>query len=100
MAKEKTLHLSEEQMQFLSVGLSHMIWRNTVAEDLHAEGAIMDDNTMMILNKEINNRIYTLLNMYFNGTAEDRQHLSDALQFGYECGIHWDKAELLPKERF
>ena len=43
----------------MSRALTHLVYRNTVVEDLHAEGVCLDDETMKIINKEVNNRIYT-----------------------------------------
>ena len=38
--------MDEELLQTLSRALTHLVYRNTVVEDLHAEGVCLDDETM------------------------------------------------------
>lgn len=57
--------MDEELLQTISRALTHLVYRNTIVEDLHAEGTCLDDETMKIINKEVNNRIYTLLKRHF-----------------------------------
>lgn len=62
--------MDERTLQALSKALTHLIFRNGVVENLHADGACLDNETMEKLNKDINNRFYTLLSIWFNGTDE------------------------------
>lgn len=80
-------HMSEHGMQFMVIALAHVIWRNTIVEDLHTENAVLDGATMKILNKEICNRIYSVIRILVDGTPEERTALNESLAFGYECGI-------------
>ena len=43
--------MDKELLQTVSKSLTHMIYRNTIVEDLHAEGARLDDETMKIIYK-------------------------------------------------
>ena len=92
--------MDEELLQILSRALTHLVYRNTVVEDLHAEGVCLDDETMKIINKEVNNRIYTLLNWYFSENEEDRNFVAQLVSFSSMFGSDWDKAEMLEKEDF
>ena len=67
---------------------------------MHAEGASLVDETMKIINKEVNNRIYTLLNWYFSEKEEDRDFVAQLVSFAGIFGSDWDKAEMLEKEDF
>ena len=92
--------MDEELLQTISRALTHLVYRNTIVEDLHAEGACLDDETMKIINKEVNNRIYTLLNWYFSESEEDREFAAQLVSFSSMFGSDWDKAEMLEKEDF
>lgn len=73
--------MNDEILQDVSRALTHLVFRNTIVEDLHAEGAVLDDNTMEIINKEVNNRIYTLLNWYTSNSEEERQLVTELVLF-------------------
>ena len=92
--------MGEELLQTISKSLTHLVYRNTIVEDLHAEGASLDDETMKIINKEVNNRIYTLLNWYFSENEEDRDFVAQLVSFSSMFGSDWDKAEMLEKKDF
>ncbi len=55
---------------------------------------------MKIINKEVNNRINTLLNWYFSESEEDREFAAQLVSFSSMFGSDWDKAEMLEKEDF
>ena len=93
--------MDEEVLQDISRALTHLVYRNTIVEDMHAQGAIMDDKTMKIINKEVNNRIYTLLKWYLSGSEEDREAVKMMVCFASNYGRGtWDKAEELKREDF
>jgi len=95
------MQFEDESLQNLSRALTHLIFRNTVVEDLHAEGAVLNDETMKIINKEVNNRIYTLLKKYTSGTDEDRARITELVMFSSMFGKNtWDAAELLDLSKF
>ena len=51
-------------------------------------------NTMTKLNRDINNRFYTLLTLWFYGTDEETKRLEHTLNFlAKNYGNDWDKAE-------
>ena len=71
-----------------------MIRREGMVENLHAEGACLNDETMKQLNIDINNRIYTVLDIWFNGTEEDVERLERILNFlARYYGKSWNPAE-------
>lgn len=71
----------EAELQELSRGLTHLIFRNArLVEELHVKQMAMDDEVMKILNIEINNRIYTLLTILLYGTEEERLDLLRHIQ--------------------
>ena len=71
-----------------------MIFRNGAVEELHAKGESLTDETMRILNMDINNRFYTLLSLWFNGMEEDNAKLERTLNFlARFYGRDWDKAQ-------
>ena len=63
--------MDEQILQALSKALTHLVFRNGVVENLHADSACLDDATMKKLNIDVNNRIYTVLDIWFNGTVEE-----------------------------
>ena len=86
--------MDERTLQALSKALTHLVFRNGTVENLHAEGACLDDETMKQLNIDINNRIYTMLDIWFNGTEEEVERLEYILNFlGKYYGQSWYPAE-------
>ncbi|MGN0157822.1 MAG: hypothetical protein ACI39W_01555 [Brotaphodocola sp.] len=52
----------------------------------------MDDETMAKLNQDINNHLYTLLTIWFNGTEEEAEDLERTLNFlARYHGKNWDQ---------
>ena len=95
------INMNEQMLQDLSRALTHPVYRNTAVEDLHMAGAVLDDKTMKIINKEVNNRIYTLLNWYLLGTDEERTQLEKLVNWAANFGRNsWDKAEMLDITKF
>ena len=85
--------MDEQTLQALSKALTHLVFRNGVVENLHAASANLDDETMKQLNIDINNRIYTVLDIWFNGTEEEVERLERILNFlARYYGQSWDEA--------
>lgn len=88
--------VDEERLQDVSRALTHLVFRNTIVEDLHAEGAKLDDKTMKIINKEVNNRIYTLIKWYISDSENERALVKYLVELSTIYGKNtWDKAEQL-----
>lgn len=86
--------MDERTLQALSKALTHLIFRNGVVENLHAEGACLDNEVMKKLNMDINNRFYTFLSIWFNGTDEEEIRLERTLNFLAKFyGQNWEKAK-------
>ena len=86
--------MDEKILQALSKALTHLIFRNGIVENLHADGACLDDETMAKMNWDVNNRFYTLLNVWFNGTEEETERLECTLNFlAKYYGQNWDPAK-------
>ena len=75
------------QEQVLARGLAHLIWRNGAVESLHAEEAPLTDDVMKQLNKDVYNRIYSLLTM-----DPEKAHKL-AVLYGFWFGQDWDPPE-------
>ena len=85
--------MDERTLQALSKALTLLVFRNGAVETLHASGACLDDGTMAILNRDVNNRIYTVLTVWLNGTDEDINRLERSLNFlAKYYGCNWDPA--------
>lgn len=85
--------MDEFTLQALSRALTHLIFRNGVVESLHANDAALDDTTMEMLNQDVNNRVYTLLTVWFNGTDDELESLERTLNFSTRFyGSDWDPA--------
>ncbi len=56
----KNEFMNEEILQNMSRELTHPVFRNGIVEELHSEGRCLNNETMKILNKDINNRMYTI----------------------------------------
>lgn len=81
-------------LQALSKALTLLVFRNGAVETLHSSGACLDDDTMRKLNRDVNNRIYTVLAVWFNGTDADITHLERTLNFLAKFyGHNWDPAK-------
>ena len=86
--------MDERTLQALSKALTHLVFRNGTVENLHAEGVCLDDETMKQLNIDINNRIYTMLDIWFNGIEDEVERLEYILNFlGKYYGQSWYPAE-------
>ena len=86
--------MDERTLQALSKALTHLVFRNGVVENLHADGACLDNETMEKLNKDINNRFYTMLSIWFSGTNEEEMSLERTLNFLAKFyGQDWEKAK-------
>lgn len=86
--------MDEQTLQALSKALTHLVFRNGVVENLHANGACLDDEIMKELNIDINNRLYTILDVWFNGTEEEVERLELTLNFlAKYYGQSWKQAE-------
>ena len=57
--------MMEEKLQNTSRALTHLVFRNAIVEKLHSEGKCLDDETMKLFDKDINNRLYTYLSACF-----------------------------------
>ena len=88
--------MDERTLQALSKALTLLVFRNGAVENLHASNTALDDATMQILNKDVNNRFYTVLSIWFNGTEKDVEKLERALNFlARFYGQNWDRAEFV-----
>lgn len=86
--------MDEHTLQDLSKALTLLIFRNSVIEDLHTGGRCLHDAEMLLLNRDINNRFYTLLTVWFNGTHTEKDRLAHTLDFlARHYGNDWDRAE-------
>ena len=86
--------MDERTLQALSKALTLLVFRNGTVETLHATSACLDDDTMRELNRDVNNRIYTVLTVCFNGTDEDINRLERSLNFLAKFyGHNWDPAK-------
>lgn len=65
-------------------------FRNSIIEEYHAEGKL-NDKEMMALNKDVHNRIYTLLLKLHRGEFERMSPLMSEFYFG--MGLDWDRAK-------
>lgn len=85
--------MDEQTLQALSKALTHLVFRNGVVENLHADSACLADATMKKLNMDVNNRIYTVLDIWFNRTVEEVERLERILNFlARYYGQSWDEA--------
>lgn len=86
--------MSEEELQNISRALTHMLFRNVpLVEEIHTKRLVIDQELMKRLNIEINNRIYSLLYIWFCGSEEEMQELLRRIWFSsiYGRGT-WEKA--------
>ncbi len=86
--------MTEEELQNISRALTHMLFRNVpLVEEIHTKQLVIDQELMKRLNIEINNRIYSLLYIWFCGSEEEMQELLRHIWFSsiYGSGT-WEKA--------
>ena len=86
--------IKEEDLQDISRALTHMLFRNVpLVEEIHAKQLIIDEEMMKNLNIEINNRIYSMLYIWFYGSEDEIQMLFKHIEFSSMYGRGtWDKA--------
>lgn len=94
------LKTNKDYINKLAEALTHLIYRDGFIENLHADKSKnLYDSDMKRLNKEIHNRIYTVLLLVFSTdkiAVNIYKHMlyGDTL-FGYMYNNHnWDKAEI------
>lgn len=74
--------IKEEELQDISRALTHMLFRNVpLVEEIHTKQLVIDQETMKNLNIEINNRIYSMLYIWFYGSEEEIQMLFKHIGF-------------------
>lgn len=78
-----------DNTELIARGLTHLIWRNGAVETLHSNLATLDDETMKVLNKDVYNRIYSLL------TMEPEKAHKLAVLYGFWFGQDWDEPEVV-----
>lgn len=79
-----------------SRALAHMIFRNGVIEDIHAEGKLSQDD-MKRLNKDVQNRIAGLLEAY---KSKEYKQLLMLYTSSKLYGTDWDKCEPTSLNKF
>ena len=83
-------------LEQISHALTHYCFRNGPVEDMHAHpNNQLSDVDMKVLNKFCNDKIFTFLTMIKNNKVAE---LSDIINFGLQCGVHWDKPEYREEE--
>ena len=88
--------MEESTLQMLSRALTHLVFRNGIVESLHAGNAALDDTVMEMLNRDVHNRLYTLLSIWFCGTDAELERLEQILDFSARFyGRSWDPATKL-----
>ena len=86
--------MDERTLQALSKALTHLVFRNGMAENLHAVGATLDDETMKKLNIDDGAKDDLKLRVWVNGTEEDVERLKHILNFlAKYYGQRWNQAE-------
>ncbi|MBQ2901553.1 MAG: hypothetical protein IJE49_06865 [Agathobacter sp.] len=79
--------MKEEDLQDISRALTHMLFRNVpLVEEIHAKQLIIDEEMMKNLNIEINNRIYSMLYIWFYGSEDEIQMLFKHIEFSSMYG--------------
>ena len=79
--------VKEEELQDISRALTHMLFRNVpIVEEIHVRQLVIDQKTMKNLNIEINNRIYSMLYIWFYGSKEEIQMLLKHIEFSSMYG--------------
>lgn len=80
---------NKDNIDWISIALTHYLFRNGPVEDMHADGKLSQDD-MKILNKYMVNRIAGLLKL-----ANDNEWLKIRLMLSYFklFGQDWDKPE-------
>ena len=79
--------IKEEDLQDISRALTHMLFRNVpLVEESHAKQLIIDEEMMKNLNIEINNRIYSMLYIWFYGSEDEIQMLFKYIEFSSMYG--------------
>ncbi len=86
--------MNEAILQDMSRALIHLVFRSGIVEELHSEGRCLDNETMKILNKDINNRMYTYLSACFGGDEIELEKFDKTINYlAKYYGKDWDKAE-------
>lgn len=82
----------DESLKRLALLMAVNCVRNTCIEDFHARKNGLSDADMMKFNKEVANKIYTVLHFMFGDDKDKRQRLFDAMEWFYPKD--WDEPVL------
>ena len=78
--------IEEKELQDISRALTHMLFRNVpLVEEIHTKQLVIDQETMKNLNIEINNRIYSMLYVWFLGSEDEIRMLLKHIEF---CSLY------------
>lgn len=89
-----------DYVERLSKSITHVVYRNGIIENIHSNpNKNLYDSDMKLLNKEIHNRIYTLLLTLFSDDKMAMKIQKDIIFGNYPIcawnfGGNWDKAEI------
>lgn len=89
--QSKKPFIPERILQRLAIIMAIACVRNTIIEEYHARGSLSQDD-MKAFNKEVANKLYTWLHIYYEGDKEDILGLAEISKF---CGGHdWDEPKI------
>ena len=78
--------MDEEIIKELAKALTHACFRNGIVEDLHSKWACLTDENMTKLNKDIYNRIFSVLYYFFFGSDAEKDKLLESIKVKCEKG--------------
>ena len=81
-------------ISFLSKAFAVACFRNGKIEDFHSEIKELTDDCMRELNKDVCNRIYTLLSLLTSDTDLDYEALKNLVAFSALYAQSWDNPEI------
>ena len=85
--------MNDDNLKYLSVALTRLVFRDGVAEDLHSTNASMDQDTMKALNIDVTNRMYSVLKAIVDDDTPTILGLLSYIKFGGESRLDWDAPE-------
>lgn len=97
---EMLKNADDATIKLLSVCLTRLVFRDGVAEDLHAKNAPMDQETMKALNIDVTNRIYSVLKAVVDNDPITIMGLISHIIFGEESRRDWNEPEATLLEDF
>lgn len=94
---QEYLKMNPEEEKHFAKMMTQVIFRDSIIEDLHNKGAVLNDSVMEILNKDICNRMYSVLQIFLHMNDDAYELLDYIFHISSIRSGSWDDPEIVPE---